>query len=139
SIWMPGASPELLSYRRRFRHAGLPKSSRPAEMTSEEIHPPPLRVAFLAGPVVASGHGKELEVLVSRDEGIDHLIGGRRVHVRIDFADGEKQGALEFGGMGDVRVVPVVGTDGPTHPLLVPPDLVHAVVVAAAVRCGRLV
>ena len=45
----------------------------------------------------------------------------------------------ELVGVGHVRLRGVVRADRPAHPRLVPPDLVHPVVVAAAVGDGRLV
>lgn len=45
---------------------------------------------------------------------------------------------FQLPGVGDVRLRFVVGADD-AHPLLVPPDLVEAVVVAAAARDGDFI
>ena len=44
-----------------------------------------------------------------------------------------------LGALVTLEFARVFRPDGPAHPLLVPPDLVHAVVVAAAVGDGHLV
>ena len=83
----------------------------------------------------------QVEVLVGGDQGVDDLHGADRVDVPVETADGEEQVAGELVGVDGVRVGgPVVPewrwADGVTHPQFVPPQLVDAVVVAAAIR-GR--
>ena len=61
------------------------------------------------------------------------------IDIAVDLAHGEQQFAFQFGGVGLCGLGLVMGADGPAHPRFVPPDLVHAVVVAAYRRYAHLV
>ena len=62
-----------------------------------------------------------------------HLHGAGRVHVVVELADHEHELSRELRRVDHVRAPLVALVHRPSHPELVPPDLVHAVVVAAAV------
>jgi len=67
------------------------------------------------------------------------LKGAGRVHVGVHLAHYQEEFARELVGVLDIGTAAVGFVYGPTQPLLVPPDLVHAVVVAPAVGDGHLV
>ena len=67
------------------------------------------------------------------------MVGGGGIDVVVLFADEEHELALEVLGVLDVGGGDVGAIDRVAHPLLVPPDLVHAVVVASAGGVGSLV
>src|SRR5207244_3852433 len=68
------------------------------------------------------------------NERVHDLVAGRRIDVRVELADDEHEMALKLFRIDDIRRRFVVRSDRPTHPLLVPPDLVHPVVVTAGIR-----
>ncbi len=68
-----------------------------------------------------------------------HLHRRRRIHVRIHLGHEQHQAPRQVVGMVHVRRSGVVRGDGPAHPLLVPPDLVHPVVVTAGVRIRHVI
>ena len=104
------------------------------QMPDEEVPPPALPVRPRARPVPAAGDDDQVEILVRLDERIHHLHRRRRVDVPVQLADRQQQFPLELVGIYRVRRRGVLGPDGPTHPRLVPPDLVHPIVMAAAIR-----
>jgi hypothetical protein len=108
-------------------------------MPHEEIHAPTAAVGCFRAAVACAGDDQQVEVLVCFDERVGHLHRGGRIDVAIQFADDEQEFALQVFRVGHVRAFRVLGADGPAHPLLVPPDLVHAVVVAAAIGHRHLV
>ena len=67
-------------------------------MTHKKIHPPPGSIARLTHPVARAGHHQKLKILVRLDERIDYLIGRGRVNVRVEFAHGKEQLALQSVG-----------------------------------------
>jgi len=89
--------------------------------------------------VTGAGDDQQIEILVVFDQLIDDLVGRRRVHVLIHLADDQQHLALQPVGVFHVRRFGVMRPDRPSHPLLVPPDFVHAVVVTARGRHGHLV
>ena len=93
-----------------------------------------------AGDAVA-GVGEEelLEVFVGADERVGDLEGGGGVDVVVVLAADEEEVAFEAVGVDDVGVLGIGGIDGPSHELLVPPEFVEAVVVAAAEGDGGFV
>jgi len=109
------------------------------EVSLEELNAFAAEVGCFAGAVVCSGDHEEGEVLIGLDEVVHHLIGGRGVDVAVHFSDGEHELAGEFGDVGAIGIFDIGVVEGPIEPLLVPPHLVDAVVVAAAIRDGNFV
>ena len=89
--------------------------------------------------MAATWHQQELKVFVGADECINDLQCGGGIDIPVEFADDQQKLALKFMGIGDIGLLFIVGADWPTHPLFIPPDFVHAVVVAAAIRNRRFV
>ena len=85
----------------------------------------------MAGP----GDDVQLEVvlLAGGQQGIAEVVGALHIHVGVRLADGEEEAAAEVGGVRGAGVGRVPRADRVAHPLLVPPELVDAVVVAAAI------
>ena len=108
------------------------------EVADEEVVAFVLAIAFAHG-VVDAWEDDEFEVLAGTDESIGDLHGAGGIDIVVEFTDDEHQRALELRGVVDIAALYVGGVDGIAHPLLVPPDLVHAVVVAAAGGIGSLV
>lgn len=77
--------------------------------------------------------GHEFEALVSFLQGTDDLRRAGGIDVGVEFANDEQEFALEFVRVFDVGTEFVAFINGPAHPLLVPPDFIHAVVMATAV------
>ena len=84
-------------------------------------------------------HDDKLKVLVSLDEGVDHLHCRCRIHIVIELSDHKHQRTCKEVGVLDVRSLLILVADRVAEPLLVPPDLVHSVVVASACRVCALV
>ena len=61
------------------------------QVSHEKVLSPSLAVGALADPVAASRKDDHLKVPVRLDQGIDHLHGGGRIHVAIQFANGQQQ------------------------------------------------
>ena len=93
----------------------------------------------LAHGVVGTGDDHEVKVLAGTLQRCHHLHGRGGVYVVVELAHAEHQRALQSPGVLHVRAVHVAAVDGVAHPLLVPPDFVHAVVVAATGGIGGLV
>ena len=113
-------------------------------MLHEEVEPFVIavrrrRIVAAAGGMVRARHHQQIEVLVVLDQLVHDLHRRRGIDVRIELADDEQQIALQPVRVVDVRRGRVLLADRPRHPQLVPPDLVHAVVVAAGVGDARLV
>ena len=108
------------------------------EVLDEEVGAFVFAEVFAHG-VVGAGDEDELEVLVGLDEGVDDLVGGGGIDVVVLFADEEHELALEVLGVLDVGGGDVGAIDGITHPLLVPPDFVHTVIMTPAGCIGCLV
>ena len=89
--------------------------------------------------VVGIGHQDKLEVFVGFDEGVDHLVGRGGIDIVVHFAHEEHEFSLEVLGVLHVGALHVTAIDRVTHPLLVPPNFVHAVVVASTGGIGSLV
>ena len=85
------------------------------------------------------GEDELLEVLARVDERVGDLEGGGGVDVVVVLPGDEEEFAFEEVGVDDVGAFGVPGAEGPTHELLVPPEAVEAVVVAAAEGDGGLV
>src|SRR5690606_17396080 len=86
-----------------------------------------------ADAVLAAGEYEQVEILACAHQRIDHLHGRGRVDVAVLLAEDQQQLALQqvrVVDAGGARVV-VALAFGQAHPLFVPADLVHAVVVAA--------
>src|SRR5262245_60590859 len=95
--------------------------------------------AAAADAVFASREDEQIERLVRLDQRVRHLQRRRRVDVFVELADQHQQLALQLGRIVDVRRFSVLRADWPTHPLLIPRDLVHPVVVATGKRDSDLV
>ena len=89
--------------------------------------------------VVGARNHEQIEGLVGFDQRVHDLHRRRRIDVRVQLTDDEQQIALQLRRVVDVRRRGVLWTERPSHPLLVPPDLVHSVVVAPAGRHRGLV
>ena len=89
--------------------------------------------------VAHAGQDHQLEILARFYQCVGHLHGGCRVHVVVHLAHNEHQRAREQMGVVHIRVAAVSLIHRITHPQLVPPYLVHPVVVASARRVGSLV
>src|SRR5690606_26331254 len=117
----------------------LSKLGRSAQMSFEKFEHPSSAVTRSAGAVAGAWHEEELEVFVSLDQRIDHLERRGGIDVPIQPAEDEKELPLEPMRLCHVRLLLVMRPDGPSHPELVPPDLVHAVVEATAIGYRRIV
>src|SRR5262245_40075383 len=107
-------------------------------MMDEKVLQQPLTIGA-SRSVPASGNEEQVELFVGFDQRVDHLPGRRRVYVRVHLRDDEQQLSLQT-----VRVIHigrgcVMSAYRPSHPLFVPPHLIHTVVVAAAVGDCSLV
>ena len=85
------------------------------------------------GAVATTGDVEEVEVLVGFSESVRHLQSGRRIDVRVQLTDNQQELALKLSRVFNVGGSGVLRTHRPAHPLLVPPDLIHAVIMAPAV------
>lgn len=108
------------------------------EVADEEVVAFVLAIAFAHG-VMDARKDDEFEVLAGTDEGISDLHGAGRIDIVVKFTNDEHQRALELRSVVDIAALYVRGVNGISHPLLIPPDLVHAVVMAAARGIGSLV
>lgn len=79
-----------------------------------------------------AGEVELLEVLVGLDKGPDHLQGRGRIYIVIDLTVDKQELALKQMRIVHIGIFGVPWTDRISHPLLVPPYLVHTVVMAAA-------
>ena len=80
-----------------------------------------------------------LEVLVVPDEFRNDLQRGGRIHIVIHLSVDNQEFTLQPPGVVHVGILAIPGAEGIAHPLLVPPNLVHPVVVAAAQGDAHLV
>ena len=111
-----------------------------AEEVSDEVVFLAAAAVFRPGGSVAGARDdEEVEVFVGFDEGVDYLHRGGGIDVGIEFADDEEKLAFHAVGLGGVRGSFVVFPEWVAHPLFVPPDLVHGIVVATAVGDGNFV
>ena len=79
--------------------------------------------------MVGARDDEQIEALPCLDERVHDLHGGGGVHVAIHLAHNQHELALEAMRVVHVGGCRVFGSHRPAHPLLIPPDLVHAVVV----------
>ncbi len=91
------------------------------------------------GTVAGAGHHQQIEILARLDEGVDHLHRRGGIDVAVHLADDQEQFAAQLVGVGHIGLLGVMRADRPAHPQFVPPDLIHAVVMAAAIRHGHFV
>src|SRR5688500_1508276 len=89
--------------------------------------------------VFLAGHNEQVERLVRLDQRVHYLHRRRRVDVGVEFGQHQEEFALQLVRMDNVGAGFILRPDGISHPLFVPPDLVHAVVVAAGERHGDMV
>ena len=109
------------------------------EVADEEIGAAAFAVGGFGSAVVGAGDDEHFKIFAGFFEGVDDLHGGGGIDVVIEFADHEQEFALEFMGVHDVGAADVTIIDGPAHPLFIPPDFVHAVVMAAAIGDGDFI
>lgn len=110
----------------------------PHEMTDKKV----VTLVFsetLAHRMADTGYDNQFKILTGLYQRIDHLHRRRRVDIVVEFSDQQHQGASQQMGVLDIGAGPVRLINRVTHPLLVPPDFIHTVVVASAGRIGRLV
>ena len=79
----------------------------------------------------APGNDDELKVLVGLDERIDHLHCRRRIDIVVEFAHDKHKRTAKQMRILDIGALLVLVAHGVTEPKLIPPYLVHAVVMAA--------
>ena len=108
-------------------------------MADKKLHAEAGAVGCFGGAVAGADDGHEVEGLAGFLQGADDLRGAGGIDVGVEFSDDEEEIALQLVGVVFVGAAGVAFIDGPAHPLLVPPDFVHAVVVAAAVGDGDVV
>ena len=89
--------------------------------------------------MAGAGDGHEVKGLPGFLQCADDLHRAGGIDVGVEFADDEEQVALEFGGVFDIGAALVAVIHGPAHPLLIPPDFVHAVIMTAAVGDGDFI
>ena len=86
----------------------------------------------LAHGVALAGEEDELKVLVGLDERIHYLHRRGGVYIVVHLAHDKHQRTAQQVSILHIAALLVLVTHGVAQPLLVPPDLVHAVVVASA-------
>lgn len=79
------------------------------------------------------GNEDKFKIFVGDLQCVYDLHGTTRIDIVIHTAGDELQRAGESVSVGYVGLLGVPGTDGPTHPLLIPPDFIHAIVMTTAV------
>ena len=84
-------------------------------------------------------HDQEVKIFVRLDQRVHHLHGRGGIDIAVKFADDQEQFSLQPMGLGHIGLFLVVVSNRPAHPLLVPPDFVHPIVVAAAIGNTDLV
>ena len=99
----------------------------------KEISSPVLAVITAQG-VAHARHKQQVYVFIGLDDGIYQLESGSRIHVIIHFPQDQQELPLQLVGVGHVRRFFVLPADRVAHPLLIPPDLIHAVIMAAGGR-----
>ena len=80
------------------------------------------------------GNHQQFEVFARVDKRLRNLHRRRRIDILIQPTDAQHQRAIQFRRIDKIRVQRVTRIDRPTHPLFVPPNLVHAIVVTTAIR-----
>ena len=73
---------------------------------------------------------KLFEVLVRFHQGADNLQGGSRVDIVVQFAVDQEQLAFQTVSIVDIGGGAIRSVDRISHPLFVPPDFIHPVVMA---------
>src|SRR5206468_5849243 len=89
--------------------------------------------------VSASGNVKQVKLLVGLDQRVDHLQRRRWIDVCVHLSHHKQQLALQTICVIHIGRGSILQTKWPAHPLLVPPNLVHPVIVTTRVRYGDLV
>ena len=89
--------------------------------------------------MIGVGDVQQIERLVGLDQRVDQLHRRRRIDVRVVLPDDEQQLSLQLARVLHVRALDILRPDRPTHPLLVPPHLVHPVVMTPGGRESDLV
>ena len=105
------------------------------QILHEEVVTLVLAIEFAHGMMGSRNH-HEFEILVRLFQRIHYLISARRIYVVIHLAYHQHQRALQLVGVLHVAALYVTGIDRPAHPLLVPPDFIHPVVMTAAGTIG---
>ncbi len=89
--------------------------------------------------MAGAGDGHEFEGLPGFLQRGNDLRGARGIDIGVEFADDEEQMALQLMRVLFVRAFYIRLIHRPAHPLFVPPDFVHPVVMTAAISHGHLV
>ncbi len=112
-------------------------------MANKEVVLTAQTVTHIAGrakhPVPLVGYHQKVEILAGLDQGIHHLHGRGGVDVHIELADHQQEVSLKVLCVVDAGRRRIGGIERPPHPLLVPIDLVHAVVVATGISDSDLI
>src|ERR1051326_2208813 len=96
-------------------------------------------VVGAARAMSATGDKEQIEFFISLDERVGHLQRRGRIHICVHLAQYQQQLPLQLGSVVHIGGRRVLRTERPAHPLLVPPDLVHAIVMTSAVGHSYLV
>jgi hypothetical protein len=108
------------------------------KVAHEEIAEPPFSVSASCSMAIARHH-EQVEIFIRFDKRMHYLHGRRWIDILVHLAHDKQQLALQPPGIVYVRRSSVLRSDRPAHPLLIPPDLVHAIVMRTAVGHGNLV
>lgn len=108
------------------------------KMADEEVEALVLAKLVTEG-VVSTRQDDEVEVASSALQGCGQLERGGRVDVVVKLSNDEHERPREPWSHPYIGGAHIAGVDGPPHPLLVPPDFVHAIVMAAASTIGCLI
>src|SRR4029434_7594634 len=87
----------------------------------------------------SSGNEEQVELFVGFDQRVHDLKGRSRVYIRIHLRNHEQQLSLQPGSVIYIGRGRVMNVERPSHPLFVPPNLIHPVVMAAAIGNSRFV
>src|SRR5437868_4237191 len=103
------------------------------QMPLEEFRSPAVSIGASARAMARARKDDQVKVLVRFDQRINDLHCGRGIDVAVELTDREQELALQLAGLAHIRLLLVMRANGPTHPLLIPPDLIHAVIVTPAI------
>src|SRR5262249_44116038 len=105
------------------------------QMMDEKVLQQPLTIGA-SRPVPAAGNEQQVELFVGFDQRVDNLKSRGRIYVRVHLWDYKQQLSLQPVGVIHIGRGRVMGAERPSHPLFIPPHLIHPVIVAAAIGEG---